>query len=235
MKWFFETLWLAFIELLHFDGGIYQIVGLTLIVSLSALLIASVIALPFVAWLALFDGCGRRLTVVILNTLMGLPPILSGLLVYLLLANRGPLGQWELLFTPTAMIIAQLLLIFPIICSLSYHALRQKQCYFADFFISIQLSRFNQMQTCLFEARQAIIIAMVTGLGRALGEVGAVMIVGGNILHHTRTMTTAIALETSRGDLVTAMGLGILLLLLSLLLNSFLWLLHSRWKVRSGR
>lgn len=228
MQWFIEIFWAAMVNLAAFDASLWGIVWLTLLVSLSALLAATVLALPIAAWLALADSRPRSIIITLIHALMGLPPVLVGLVVYMLLSRRGPLGDWGLLFTPTAMIIAQFILIFPIICGLAYQAFRLKRIDLHDLFESLLLSRQRRITTLMLETRATIFAAIATGLGRGLAEVGAVMIVGGNILHHTRTMTTAIALETSKGELVTAVSLGLILLLISLTLNGLLAIVTQR-------
>lgn len=229
MQWFIDTIWAAVENIAAFDASLWEVVCLTLTVSLSALLFSALFALPFAAWLALKDSRVRRITVTFIHTLMGLPPVLVGLIVYMLLSRRGPLGDWGLLFTPTAMIIAQFLLIFPIVCGLTYQAFYSQRLYLNDLFESLLLGQAKRMQTLIIETRPAIFSATVTGLGRGLAEVGAVMIVGGNILHHTRTMTTAIALETAKGELITAVSLGLILLLIALFLNSLLAVFNRRF------
>lgn len=226
MQWFTETFWAAMLNIAAFDASLWGVVWLTLLVSLSALFFAVLLALPLAAWLALKDSRPRDITATLIHTLMGLPPVLVGLLVYMLLSRRGPLGDWGLLFTPSAMIIAQFILIFPIVGGLSYQAFRSKRLYLNDLFESLLLNRNKRICTLVLESRPAVFAAIVTGLGRGLAEVGAVMIVGGNILHHTRTMTTTIALETAKGELVTAVSLGLILLCLALLLNTLLTLVN---------
>lgn len=228
MQWFFDTVQLAVLQIISFDAQLYEIVLLTLSVSLSALLISVLLALPTAAWLSLSDGFFRRSMIIVINSLMSFPPVLAGLLVYMLLSRRGPLGDLGLLFSPSAMIVAQVLLIFPIICGLSQQIFRQQRQSLSDLFFSLGLPRSRQLQTIIYESRFHIFGALVTGLGRGLAEVGAVMIVGGNIAHHTRTLTTAIALETSKGELVTAVSLGLILLLIAFFLNVGLSLINTR-------
>lgn len=219
MQWFLDVIAQAVVLLVQFDGEVYEIAALTLQVSLTALGLVVVTALPLAAWLALSDGWWRTVSVTAVHTLMGLPPVLVGLLVYLLLSRQGPLGMLGLLFSPAAMIIAQYILIFPIVCGLSQQVFRAKRLGLQDLFESLQLSVGRRLQTIVVESRVQILGAIVSGLGRGLAEVGAVIIVGGNILHHTRTITTSIALQTSKGELVTAVSLGLLLLLIGLGLN----------------
>lgn len=225
MSWFLQILSEAFAKILEFDKGLYEVIGLTLYVSLTALVISTIIGLSFAALLATINHKIRNVPIVIINTLMGFPPVLAGLIVYLLLSRRGPLGALELLFTPSAMIIAQVLLIAPIICGISQTVFRYKWLKYHDFFISLNISKATAMLTIIFESRYEIMGAIVTGLGRGLAEVGAVMIVGGNIFHHTRTITTSIALETSKGEISFAVSLGIILLIIGVLLNIMLMLI----------
>lgn len=233
MDWFLSILKAALLNIFSFNQGLYEIVALTLWVSLFALLIATLLALPLAAWLSQGNGWYHRLIIVLINALMSFPPVLAGLFVYLLLSRQGPLGSLGLLFSPTAMIIAQVLLIFPIVCGLSQQVFRQYYQQFSDLFYSLELSRVKALKTIVFESRHALMGAVVTGLGRGLAEVGAVMLVGGNILHHTRTITTTIALETSKGELVTAVSLGLILLLISLVLNTGLFWLNQSAKKSS--
>lgn len=233
MQWFTDVFYAAILRIVSFDNNLYEIVGLTLMVSLSALLIAVLLALPFAAWLSLSDDWFRRTCIVIVHSLMSFPPVLAGLLVYMFLSRRGPLGDLGLLFTPTAMIIAQVLLIFPIVCGLSEKVFRQQRNYFADVFFSLGIGRIQQAKTIIFEARYHVFSTLVSGLGRGLAEVGAVMIVGGNIAHHTRTITTSITLETSKGELVTAVSLGLILLIIALCLNVGLFMIN-RWLSQSA-
>ncbi len=209
----------AFQLILAFDADLAEIVLLSLQVSLSALLLASLVGLPAGAALALARFPGRRILVVLLNALMGLPPVVVGLLVYLLLSRSGPLGFWGLLFTPTAMVIAQCLLIFPIVAALTRQVIEDLWGELEEQLRSLGAGPGRALWTLLWEARYSLLTAVLAGLGRSIAEVGAVIIVGGNIAHVTRTMTTAIALETSKGDLPLALGLGIILITLAIVLN----------------
>lgn len=202
------------------DPALVQIVGLSLRVSLSAVLLAALIGLPLGAALALYRFPGRGAVIVTFNALMGLPPVVAGLLVYLLLSRSGPLGPLGLLFTPTAMVIAQTLLITPIVVSLTRQVIEDLWQEYEEQLRSLGSTTRRAIPTLLWDARFSLITAILAGFGRASAEVGAVLIVGGNIAGVTRTMTTAIALETSRGDLALALGLGILLIALTLLLNA---------------
>jgi len=202
------------------DPALVQIVGLSLRVSLSAVLLAALIGLPLGAALALYRFPGRGAVIVSFNALMGLPPVVAGLLVYLLLSRSGPLGPLGLLFTPAAMIIAQTLLIAPIVVSLTRQVIEDLWQEYEEQLRSLGSTTRRAIPTLLWDARFSLVTAILAGFGRASAEVGAVLIVGGNIAGVTRTMTTAIALETSRGDLALALGLGILLIALTLLLNA---------------
>ncbi len=211
---------LAFELVLRGDGDLVEIVLLSLRVSLSAALLACAIGLPLGAFLAVSRFRGRGAAIVVLNALMGLPPVVVGLLVYLHLSRAGPLGFLGLLYTPTAMIIAQTLLITPIVAALSRQVLDDLNAEYSDQFKAFGLSRLQAMRALIWDARYALTTVALAGFGRAIAEVGAVMIVGGNIDHVTRVMTTAIALETSRGELALALALGLVLMLLALGINA---------------
>ena len=202
------------------DPVLVEIVGLSLRVTLTALAVAAVLGLPLGAVLALARFPGRGLVVVAMSTLMGLPPVVAGLMIYLLLSRAGPLGELGLLFSPTAMIIAQTILILPIIVSLTRQVVEDLWAEYAEQLRSLGSSVVRAVPTLLWDARFSLVTTLLAGFGRASAEVGAVLIVGGNIAGHTRTMTTAIALETSRGALALALGLGLILLTLTLVLNA---------------
>ncbi len=210
---------LAFSLLASFDADLYEIVGLSLQVTLSAVLIAALIGLPVGALIATTRFPGRGLVIVVLNTLMGLPPVVIGLLVYMALSNAGPLGVLRLLYTPGAMIIAQALLVTPIVAALSRQVIEDRHGECAELFRSMVVSWGRAIATLLWDARAALLTVALAGFGRAIAEVGAVIIVGGNINHVTRVMTTAIALETSKGDLALALALGIVLLIVAIAVN----------------
>lgn len=205
------------------DPALMQIIGLSLRVTLSAVLIASAIALPLGAMLALARFPGRNLVIVLFNALMGLPPVVAGLLVYLALSRSGPLGPLALLFTPTAMIVAQTVLIVPIILSLTRSVVEDLWAEYSEQLTSLGAGRLGAVPTLLWDGRVSLLTGILAGFGRASAEVGAVLIVGGNIAGHTRTMTTAITLETSRGNLGLAVALGIVLLGMTLILNALAW------------
>ena len=202
------------------DPTLVGIVSLSLSVSLTAVLVASVIGLPFGGALAVLRFPGRNAAVVVVNALMGLPPVVAGLFVYLLLSRSGPLGSLGLLFTPTAMVIAQVVLVSPIIAAVARQMVEDLWREYGDLYILDGAGRVHTICSLLWLGRFSLITAVLAGLGRAAAEVGAIIIVGGNIAGVTRTMTTAIALETSRGDLSLALGLGIILLSLTLAVNA---------------
>tara|TARA_R110000787_G_scaffold63679_3_gene143422 strand:+ start:167084 stop:167788 length:705 start_codon:yes stop_codon:yes gene_type:complete len=206
--------------LITLDANLIEIVGLSLQVSISAVALAAVIGLPMGAALALFKFPGRGTLTVMLNALMGLPPVVVGLVVYLLLSRSGPLGVLGLLFTPTAMIIAQAILVTPIIAALTRQVVADLWIEYAEQMRSLGAGPLRAVPALLYDARFTLVTAVLAGFGRASAEVGAVMIVGGNIDHVTRVMTTAIALEVSKGDLALALGLGIVLIGLSLAINA---------------
>ena len=209
----------AFGLILSLDADLAEIVLLSLQVSLSAVALAALLGLPLGAAVALFRFPGRRLIVVVLNSLMGLPPVVLGLIVYLLLSRAGPLGVLGLLFTPAAMIIAQCLLVMPIIAALSRQVVEDLWGEYEEQLRSLGCSPGRAIPALLWDGRFSLVTSVLAGFGRASAEVGAAMIVGGNIDHVTRVMTTAIALETAKGDLALALGLGIILMALSLGVN----------------
>ena len=216
------------------EPGLVGIVLLSLQVSLSAVLIASAIALPLGATIAVGRFPGRQLLIVLLNALMGLPPVVVGLLVYLLLSRAGPLGSLGILFTPSAMVVAQTVLVVPIIAALSRQVIEDAWREYDEQLRSLGASRPSAALTLIWDTRFSLITIVLAGFGRAAAEVGAVMIVGGNIDGVTRVMTTAIALETSKGDLPLALGLGIVLLTLVLLLNALAALIRELATRRYG-
>ncbi|MDB5371839.1 MAG: Tungstate transport system permease protein [Belnapia sp.] len=202
------------------DPAVFGILGLSLRVSLAALGIAALVGLPLGALLAVARFPGRRAVVVLLNALMGLPPVVAGLLIYLLLSRSGPLGRYGLLFTPAAMVIAQAVLIAPILAALSRQVLEAMWEEYAEQLRSFGAGPWRAVPTLLWDGRFALLTVLLAGFGRAAAEVGAVIIVGGNIEGATRTMTTAIALETSKGDLPLALALGLLLMAIVLGVNA---------------
>jgi tungstate transport system permease protein len=205
------------------DPALVAIVRLSLIVSLSAAAIATLIGVPFGALVALTRFPGREAVIVVLNALMGLPPVVVGLAVYLMLSRSGPLGSWGLLFTPQAMIVAQTILITPIMAALARQTIEDLWVEYRDELAAMDVGPLGRIATLVWDARYSLVTALLAGFGRAAAEVGAVIIVGGNIDGFTRTMTTAIALETSKGDLPLAIGLGIVLIALVTLVNAAAW------------
>jgi tungstate transport system permease protein len=205
------------------DPELLAIVRLSLIVSLSAVMFSALIGVPIGAFVALTRFPGRESVIVILNALMGLPPVVVGLLVYLLLSRSGPLGEWGLLFTPTAMVIAQTILVSPIIAALARQTIEDLWVEYHDELMAMNVGPLRRLATLIRDARFSLVTALLAGFGRAAAEVGAILIVGGNIDGFTRTMTTAIALETSKGDLPLAIGLGMVLVSIVILINALAW------------
>ena len=223
----------AFFLLVTLDADLVEITLRSLQVTLTALVVASAIALPLGALLAVRRFRLRRITIAVLNALMGLPPVVVGLIVYILLSRSGPFGVFGLLFTPTAMIIAQVIIIVPLIASIAHQALRELWSDYHDLLISMNTTHVQRMQALLWDGRRALLTASLAGFGRAIGEVGAIMIVGGNIDHATRVLTTAIALETSKGDFALALALGFILIGLAIAVNFAIhWLTQTE---REGR
>ena len=209
------------------DPGLLEIVLLSLRVSVTAVAIASLIGLPLGAAVALFRFPGRRAVAVLLSALMGLPPVVVGLIVYLLLSRSGPFGVLGLLFTPLAMIVAQTVLIAPIVAALARQVVEDLWVEYGEQLRSLGATPGGAIWTLLWDGRFSLVTAVLAGFGRASAEVGAVMIVGGNIDHVTRVMTTSIALETSKGDLPLALGLGLILITLSLVINGAAFVLRD--------
>ncbi len=211
---------LAFSLITGADSALVEIVLLSLRVSLTAVGLACLAGLPIGAALAVARFAGRGAAIVLLNTLMGLPPVAVGLLLYVLLSNAGPLGVLGLLYTPTAMIIAQAVLVTPIIAALARQVVEDLHAEYDEQLRSLGVGRLQTIATLLWDGRYSLLTVALAGFGRAIAEVGAVVIVGGNIAHVTRVMTTAIALETSKGDLALALALGLILLTLAMLVNA---------------
>jgi tungstate transport system permease protein len=205
------------------DAALYAVVRLSLLVTLSATLLAGLIGLPLGAIVALTRFPGRGAVVVALNGLMGLPPVVVGLLVFLALSRSGPLGFLGLLFTAKAMVIAQAVLITPIIAALTRQVIEDLWGEYRDEFTAMQVSSLGRVQALLWDARYSLVTILLAGFGRAAAEVGAVMIVGGNIEGYTRVMTTSIALETSKGNLSFAIGLGLVLIAIVMGVNALAW------------
>src|SRR6195256_423886 len=209
--------------LLTADPTLLAIVRLSLLVSFAAVILGGLIGVPLGAGVALTRFAGREVVIVVLNALMGLPPVVVGLAVYLLLSRSGPLGSWGLLFTPQAMIIAQTILIAPIIAALARQTIEDLWVEYRDELAAMDVSLAGRIATLIWDARFSLVTALLAGFGRAAAEVGAVIIVGGNIDGFTRTMTTAIALETSKGNLPLAIGLGMVLMAIVVGINAFAW------------
>ena len=220
MQDFAQAFSLAFQLVLNMDAELAEIIALSLRVSLSAVVMAAIIGLPLGALLATVKFPGRGAVLVLVNALMGLPPVVVGLLVYMMLSNAGPLGFLQFLYTPAAMIIAQTVLITPIIAALSRQVLEELDTEYGEQFASLSVPWQARIAALIVDARYALLTVLLAGFGRAVAEVGAVIIVGGNIAHLTRVMTTAIALETSRGDLALALALGFVLLAIALSINA---------------
>jgi tungstate transport system permease protein len=205
------------------DPALFAIVKLSLAVSLSAVALAALIGVPLGALIALTRFPGREAVIVVLNALMGLPPVVVGLLVYLLLSRSGPLGEFGLLFTPGAMVIAQTILVAPIIAALSRQTIEDLWEEYRDELAAMNVGPARRIATLIWDARFSLLTAILAGFGRAAAEVGAIIIVGGNIDGFTRTMTTAIALETSKGDLPLALSLGLVLIGIVIVINALAW------------
>jgi tungstate transport system permease protein len=205
------------------DPGLFAIVRLSLLISLSAVLLAALVGVPVGALLALTRFRGREVPIVVLNALMGLPPVVVGLAIFLLLSRSGPLGSWGILFTPQAMVIAQTVLVAPIIAALTRQTIEDLWVEYRDELAAMDVGPGHRIVTLIWDARFSLVTALLAGFGRAAAEVGAIIIVGGNIEGFTRTMTTAIALETSKGDLPLAVGLGLILIFIVILINAMAW------------
>ena len=221
MQLFSESLQTAFYLIVSGNSDLFEIIMLSIKVSLTSLLGSIVIGLPLGAFLAIHRFRLRSIILSILNALMGMPPVVVGLIVYLYLSRSGPLGFLSLLYTPTAMIIAQMLLVIPIIAALSAQIIEDLHIEYRDLFRSLNVPTFKAIMAYIIDARMSLLTVILAGFGRAISEVGAVSIVGGNIDHLTRVMTTAIALETSRGNLSLALALGFILLAIALGVNIF--------------
>lgn len=218
-----NDIWRGVVEavqlIITLDPDLIEISLRSLQVTVTAVVIAAALGLPLGAWLAVNRFRFRRTTIAVLNALMGLPPVVVGLFVYILLSRSGPFGVFGLLYTPTAMIIAQVIIVTPLIASIAHQAIRDLWTEYHDLLISLNTSRPQRMRTLIWDARRALLTAALAGFGRAIGEVGAIMIVGGNIDHVTRVLTTAIALETGKGDFALAIGLGLVLIGMAIAVN----------------
>ena len=211
---------IAFDLIVSFDRELYAIIGRTMYVSIIAVAMAAIFGLLIGAVLAVYRFPGRRVVIVVLNALMGLPPVVVGLVLYLFLSREGPLGFLGLLFSPTAMVLAQFFLILPIIAALSHQFLRDLYLEYQEQLCSLGARPSQMVFTLLWDGRVNLVTVVMAGFGRAIAEVGAVLIVGGNIAELTRVMTTTIALETSKGNLALALALGIVLVLGAIGLNA---------------
>jgi tungstate transport system permease protein len=225
---------LAFSLIASGDAELAEIVLLSLQISLSAVALAALVGMPLGAAVALFRFPGRGALVVVLNALMGLPPVVVGLFVYLMLSRAGPLGELGLLFTPTAMVIAQAILVTPIIAALTRQTVEDLYAEYSEQLRSLGVGPLRAIPTLLWDGRFSLLTAVLAGFGRAAAEVGAVIIVGGNINHVTRVMTTTIALETSKGYLGLALGLGFVLLLIVVAVNAGLMLVQAAARQAEG-
>ncbi len=201
------------------DRNLIDIISTSLTVSVTAVFLSCIISIPIAVLISIKEFSGKNLLTTVINGLMGLPPVVVGLFIYLLLSYQGPLAAYNLLYTVWAMVIAQFVIVTPIIIALSKQTIDSIFNEYKDFMKSIDLSTYKSMILLMWETRDLLLINSLAGLGRAFAEVGAVIIVGGNIAHETRVLTTAIALETSRGDLVRAMALGLILITLSILIS----------------
>jgi len=229
-----EALTTALVLVVGLDSALVEIVLLSLRVSLSAVAIAAILGLPLGAAIAVGRFPGRQTVIVFLNALMGLPPVVVGLLVYLLLSRAGPLGPFGILFTPAAMIVAQTILILPIVAALSRQAIEDAWREYEEQLRSLGAGRMNAALTLLWDTRFSLLTTILAGFGRAAAEVGAVMIVGGNIDGVTRVMTTTIALETSKGDLPLALGLGVILIAIVIAVSAAAYLTKELAQRRHG-
>lgn len=230
----FDAFAIAFRLIFAFDVELFAIVERTFAVSLTAVVLAAAIGLPSGAALAVYRFPGRRTAIVLVNAFMGLPPVVVGLILYLLISRSGPLGFLGLLFSPTAMIIAQFVLIVPIVTALTHQALRNLYDEYREQLCSLGAQPHHTVATLLWDGRLNLITAVMAGFGRAIAEVGAVLIVGGNIAEVTRVMTTSIALETSKGNLALALALGIILVLVAIGVNAGAFLVGGASVYRRG-
>ena len=216
------------------DPALLSIVWLSLTISLTAVLFSAAIGIPFGALIALTQFRGREPIIVILNALMGLPPVVVGLCVYLVLSRSGPLGSVGILFTPQAMIVAQTILVTPIIAALVRQTIEDLWVEYRDELAAMNVGPIGRTWTLIWDGRFSLFTALLAGFGRAAAEVGAIIIVGGNIEGYTRTMTTAIALETSKGDLPLAVGLGAVLIAIVIVINALAWGVRRAGEVYMG-
>ena len=227
MDSFWSVLGGAFALVFALDPDLMEIIGLSMQVTLTAVFFACLIGLPLGAAVGAFRFPGRTFLSVVLNALMGLPPVVVGLLVYLMLSASGPFGPLQLLYTPTAMIIAQMVIVTPIVAALTRQVVEDLNREYAEQFASLGVSGIDRLVSLLWDARYSLLTVALAGFGRAVAEVGAVIIVGGNINHVTRVMTTTIALETSKGNLQLALALGVILLLIAFAVNACVMALRA--------
>lgn len=228
MDSFIEGLSKAFTLIFHLDSELFSIIFLSLKVSGTALIIATAVGLPVGVLTGLKRFTGRGFIISLLNTFMGLPPVVVGLFLYLLLSRRGPLGFMALLYSPSAMIIAQSILAFPIVAALSHSALIKIEPLIKQASLTLGAKPFQVTTTVMREARYGTMSGVIAAFGRVMAEVGAILIVGGNIAGYTRVMTTTIALETDKGNFELALALGIILLMISLIINMILYLIQRK-------
>jgi tungstate transport system permease protein len=221
--------------ILSLDPELLSIIFLSLEVSVTALILATILGLPLGALTGLKRFTGRGLIISLMNTFMGLPPVVVGLFLYLLLSRRGPLGFMSLLYTPSAMIIAQTILAFPIVAALSHAAIIKVEPLIKQASFTLGATPFQVTTTVVREARYGIMSGIIAALGRVMAEVGAILIVGGNIAGYTRVMTTTIALETDKGNFELALSLGIVLLIISLIINMALYLFQRKGVIQAGK
>lgn len=215
--------------LVNLDSKFISIVFLSLYISLFATIIASIVSIYVSSLLVLKNFIGKSAVLLVINSLMSLPPVVVGLILYIVFSYSGVLGFLEILYTPTIMILAQIIIVMPIIISLSYASLLNKYIDLNEYLVSINTPNVKKIYTIIRECRFELMIIIVTGLGRALSEVGAVIIVGGNIANMTRVMTTSIVLETSRGELALALSLGITLISLAVVINLLIHIIKNRY------
>ena len=217
----------AFELILTFDKDLYEIIFLSLKVSSIALAFSVILGLPISAFVATNNFFGKKVIKTLFNSLMALPPVFVGLILYVIFSKSGPLGFFEILYTPAIMVVAQIVIILPIIISINTENLETLHREYEDLFKIFNAKKINKITIILWDARFSMLTCVLAGLGRALSEVGAIIIVGGNIIHYTRVMTTTIALETSRGNLTLAMSLGIILIFIALILNSLALIING--------
>jgi len=213
--------------ILTFDKDLYEIIFLSLKVSTIALVFSIILGLPISAFVATNNFVGKKIVKILFNSLMALPPVFVGLILYVIFSKSGPLGFFEILYTPAIMVVAQIVIILPIIISINTENLEALYREYEDLFKIFNAKKINKIIIILWDARFSMLTCVLAGLGRALSEVGAIIIVGGNIIHYTRVMTTTIALETSRGNLTLAMSLGIILIFIALILNSLALIING--------